>query len=104
MSDNLEIIQVSFPNVEHAKKLGKNLVEMKLVACCQIIPKITSIYSWENKLCEDDEVLMLIKSPNSKRKQIETYITENHEYDTPEFVVTSTTYVSEKYTKWAIQK
>lgn len=101
MNDNIEITQITFPNIEIARKLGGNLVEKKLAACCQIIPGITSVYYWEDKICEDNEVLMLVKAFSSNRSAIERYIIDNHDYDTPEFIVTDVSYVNNKYLNWA---
>lgn len=35
------------------------LVSEKLAACVNIIPDITSIYEWENKITEDNELLLV---------------------------------------------
>jgi len=51
---------ITAPNKEVALKLARGLVEKQLAACVNITPGITSVYSWENKLNEDAEVLMLV--------------------------------------------
>ncbi len=46
--------------MEVAKKLARGLVERQLAACVNIMPGITSIYSWEGKPQEDSELLLMV--------------------------------------------
>ncbi|XP_074632815.1 protein CutA homolog isoform X1 [Acropora palmata] len=52
---------VTCPNTDVAKKIARGLVQKKIAACVNIIPGITSVYTWEDKVEEDAEVLMMIK-------------------------------------------
>lgn len=46
--------------MEVAKRLARGLVERQLAACVNIMPGITSIYSWEGKLEEESELLLMV--------------------------------------------
>ncbi|KAK0166003.1 hypothetical protein PV328_004466 [Microctonus aethiopoides] len=52
------VAYVTVPNNDVAKKIAHGLVSEKLAACVNIIPQITSIYEWENKITEDNELLL----------------------------------------------
>ena len=97
---NTEVIFVTVPDQATAKSIAKILVADKLVACVNVIPSIESIYFWENKIQEDSEALMIMKSLQNKREQLEHRLNELHPYEVPEFVSISPEYVSEAYQKW----
>uniref|UniRef100_A0A1A8Q7U4 CutA divalent cation tolerance homolog n=1 Tax=Nothobranchius rachovii TaxID=451742 RepID=A0A1A8Q7U4_9TELE len=50
---------VTCPNDTVAKDLARGIVERKLAACVNIIPAIKSIYEWQGKIEEDNEVLLV---------------------------------------------
>ena len=62
--------------------MGKLIIESHLAACVNVWP-IESIYFWENKLIEDNEAVLLIKTNESKIAEIEELILKNHFYATP---------------------
>lgn len=90
------VIQTTCLNEKEAKKLSRVLVEKKLAACVQILP-INSYYIWENRLCNDNEVLLNIKTRKSNFKTISKFILENHSYDVPEIVVFEINMISKDY-------
>ena len=53
---------VTVPNTKVANKITNFLIEKNLVACVNIIPKIKSVYWWENKICKSNELLLVMKS------------------------------------------
>lgn len=94
------VVLITCPNLETAKTIGNELVRLKLAACANILPSVTSIYHWEGKIRCDDEVLLVLKSVESKVKELEGKVHELHPYDTPEFVVLKPEHVAEKYLGW----
>ncbi|XP_031561871.1 protein CutA homolog [Actinia tenebrosa] len=77
---------ITCPNLETAKALARGMVEQNLAACVNVIPNITSIYTWENKLEEDSEVLLMVKTRSTRVPDISDYIKKNHPYDVPEVI------------------
>ncbi|MEQ2234454.1 hypothetical protein ILYODFUR_031987 [Ilyodon furcidens] len=49
---------VTCPNDTVAKDLARGIVERKLAACVNIVPAIKSVYEWQGKIEEDNEVLL----------------------------------------------
>jgi periplasmic divalent cation tolerance protein len=66
--------------------LAKSLIENKLVACVNVIPKIKSYYMWEGKLNADEELLLMIKTKTILLDEITTFVKKNHPYDVPEVI------------------
>ena len=56
------IVYVTTSSQKESESIGKIIVEEKLAACVNIIPKISSIYYWKNELQEDTESVLLLKT------------------------------------------
>jgi len=56
------VVYITAPNEEEAAKIAKILVEERLAGCVNIIKDIRSIYSWQGKLEDEKEVLMIVKT------------------------------------------
>ncbi len=98
MSHILVMCTVESP--KQAKQIGGELVRENLAACVNIIPKLTSIYSWDGKISEDDETLMLIKTKSSLFDKVRARITEMHTYDLPEIISFDITNANKSYLNW----
>ena len=55
-------VYITVPSQEVGEEIGSHLVTEKLAACVNIIPGVTSIYSWEGKVCKDPELILMIKT------------------------------------------
>jgi periplasmic divalent cation tolerance protein len=71
---------------EEANKLSRGLVEEKLAYCVNTVPSIQSTYFWEGKLCVDEELLLVIKTQESKFTAVESWVRKNHSYKIPELI------------------
>jgi periplasmic divalent cation tolerance protein len=94
------IVFTTTPNEAEAEHLATQLVEQKLAACVQILPKIKSIYFWNGKVQADSECLLLIKTTDNRFAKIEQFIIANHSYDTPEVVAITVDNASTHYLNW----
>ena len=83
---NYIVIYITTSSISEAKKIGRTLVKDKLVACSNIISPIHSIYSWQGKICNDKEALMMLKTKKKLFKQIVKRVEELHSYDVPEII------------------
>jgi len=94
------IINCTTANKKDAIQIAKHLANKKLIACCNIIPAITSVYEWNNELCTDEECLMVIKTKSELFKQVEKEIKSLHKYDLPEIICLPITDGSKEYLNW----
>jgi periplasmic divalent cation tolerance protein len=85
-----KIIQIvtTADNRDIIEKIGRDLVEKKLVACAQIIGPIRSIYRWKGNVENVDEWLLFMKSKASLYSAIEEEIRRQHPYELPEITAT----------------
>lgn len=96
---SLIIVQTTCSNKEEAKTIAKSLIEKNLAACIQM-SKIESFYMWQNEFCNDDEVLLNIKTKKENFKKIKSKIKELHSYDVPEILSVNIENVSKDYKKF----
>ena len=97
---SFSITYITCPNTELAKNIASTLVHEKLVACANIFPKIHSIYEWEGKVCEENEVVLLVKAPTSQFNAIEDRVKDLHEYDCPCIVNFEMNAGSQEFLEW----
>ena len=102
MEDKGIIVFCTFPTEEDAKNIALVLVENKLAACCTILPPVTSIYTWESKLEESREILMMIKTSNKCYDQLEKQIKMLHSYSVPEIIGVEIKKGSKAYLDWIL--
>ncbi len=94
------IINCTVQTKQDAIEIAKELVNKKLIGCCNIIPDITSVYSWNNELNIDDEVLMIMKTKLSLYPAVEAEIKKLHKYEVPEIICTPLTCGNTDYMNW----
>lgn len=86
MSTELVLVLSTSPNIENASKIARNLVQKKLAACVHVSAPGTSFYSWENKLCEDQEYQIWAKTKKSLLEPLEAEILAHHPFQTPQIL------------------
>jgi periplasmic divalent cation tolerance protein len=98
--NQLLVVVTSLPNMEDAKALARHLVEEKLAACVQLMGGMQSVYRWEGKVCEEQEVLLSAKTTQSEWTKISRFIQEKHSYDLPEILAFSPEQYAQQYGEW----
>ena len=94
------VVLVTAPNEKEARTIARKVVKKRLAACVNIVPGLTSIYRWEGKIEQDEEVLMLIKTTKKRLVKLEKTVKKLHSYEVPEFVVLKIESGSDDYLKW----
>ena len=100
MTQNFIVILVTAANRDEAEQIGQSLVEKKLAACCNIVEPIFSIFHWEGKTCQENEVLLIIKSVKNRFDAIVAEVKKLHSYTTPEIIALPIITGSEDYLNW----
>jgi periplasmic divalent cation tolerance protein len=101
MSDFV-VLLVTASSLEEAKKIGLALVEERLVACANVIPHLQSIFRWQSKICQEEEVLILLKTQKHLFDRIKQRIQELHSYQVPEIISLSVQQGLESYLNWIL--
>lgn len=99
MSDTV-VILVTAPSIDEARKIGNALVEERLIACANIIPQVESIFYWQDKVCNEKEALMVIKTRKKLIEKIIKRVKALHSYTVPEVIALPIIKGSKDYIKW----
>jgi len=99
MSNEYSMVITTCANKESAKKIANLLVERRLVACVQMLP-IESTYLWKDEICNDNEIVLFMKSRIALFDKIKVAIRENHTYEVPEIIQIPITDGLPEYLKW----
>ncbi|MBI2646745.1 MAG: divalent-cation tolerance protein CutA [Deltaproteobacteria bacterium] len=85
---------------KEAQALAKILIKEKLAACVQIVPGLESFYFWQNKLCQDKEVLVIIKTRRILFSKLVKTIKKNHSYEIPQILALPIVGATSSYFQW----
>jgi len=94
------VVLVTAKNLEEARKISVQLTEDKLIACTNMVKGVASIFRWEGKIDESEEVLMIMKTKQDHFPQIIKIVKSLHSYDTPEIIALPIIDGSADYLKW----
>jgi periplasmic divalent cation tolerance protein len=93
------MIYTTLPDRATTKTVAKTLVEENLIACVNFFP-IESVYRWKNKLCEDKEYALIMKTKQSLYRKVEKRLRELHPYEIPAIVSYEIKGGLESYLSW----
>ena len=102
-STQYSVAFVTTSGADEARKIAAALVGKRLAACCNIIPKVESIYRWEGKVNTDSEVLMVIKTRKSRERDVIRCVRELHSYSVPEIIFLPLQSGNPDYLKWLVE-
>lgn len=99
---DIVVIYCTVPNKKLAKEITKVLMKHKLAACVSMVENVKSTFSWEGEICNETEVLMMIKTRRANYGKIKLVIEDMHSYNVPEVIALPVVDCSEDYLKWLI--
>ncbi|MBI4843883.1 MAG: divalent-cation tolerance protein CutA [Nitrospirae bacterium] len=94
------VVMITSPGEEEAAAIARTLVEERLAACVTIIRNVRSIYSWQGKVEDGAEILMMAKTRGELFDSLKERVKQMHSYDVPEIIALPIMYGSEDYLKW----
>uniref|UniRef100_A0A8C5RZ57 CutA divalent cation tolerance homolog n=1 Tax=Laticauda laticaudata TaxID=8630 RepID=A0A8C5RZ57_LATLA len=91
---------VTCPNETVAKDIARALVERRLAACVNLLPRVTSIYRWQGAVEEDAEVLLMIKTRSSRVPALAEFVRSVHPYEVAEVISVPIQQGNPPYLRW----
>ncbi len=77
------VVFVTTSSQDEAETIAMKLLEGHWVACANILPGMTSIFSWQGEICREKEVLMILKTQRDLFDQVARVVKEHHHYSVP---------------------
>lgn len=97
---NAILVLTTTDSPELAHRIATALVEAREAACVSIVPGIRSIYRWEGKVCDEAELLLIIKSAAERYEDVRSRIRQLHSYQVPEVIALPITSGDPDYLRW----
>lgn len=85
MSDHVVVLMTA-PSAEVAGDIARALVGEGLAACVNVVPGVRSIYRWKGELCDDAEVLCVMKTRAERFEALRARAVALHPYEVPEII------------------
>jgi periplasmic divalent cation tolerance protein len=96
------LIISTYPDEESVVKVARMLVANKKLCACVNFAKVRSLYSWKNKLEDQEEFIALFKTTNLAVNKLKFEINNSHPYEVPEIIELKMNDVSTAYLSWMI--
>lgn len=97
------VVLTTASNSKEAEKISKALVENRLAACVNIIPKIGSRYWWKGRVETSSECLLIVKTRKNLFRRLEKKVKAVHSYTLPEIIALPIQTGSKRYLDWIDQ-
>src|SRR5271157_981777 len=101
MTDNIVVLSTCATQ-EEAEKLARLLLDERLAACVNVIPRTRSYYRWKGAIESADECLLLVKSSRELFSSIRAILEKEHSYEVPELLALPVVEGAANYLNWLL--
>src|SRR6266700_980489 len=85
---------------EEAERLARLLVDARLAACVNVVPRVKSYYRWKGAIETAEEFLLVIKSSRHLFEALRTELEKDHSYEVPEVLALPVVDAARNYLTW----
>jgi periplasmic divalent cation tolerance protein len=83
MTDKIVVLNTC-SSQEEGERIARLLVEERLAACVNVVPRIRSFYRWKGAVEAAEECLLVIKSSRGLFARLSQALATAHSYELPE--------------------
>jgi periplasmic divalent cation tolerance protein len=94
------VVLTTVATEDEAMALVRALLERRLVACGTMLPGARSLYRWEDRIADEPEVVVLLKTRSVRVAALESAFAELHPYKVPELLALPVSAGMEQYLGW----
>ena len=81
--ESFKMVYITAANEDEALRVGRELVDQKLAACANILPRMKSVYRWKGEIREDDEAVLIVKTAADRVAAVTNAVKAMHSYECP---------------------
>lgn len=97
-------IYVTASSYEDAHRIGSAVVAERLAACANLLPGMTSMFWWEDRVQEASEVTIILKTRSDLVERLTDRVRELHPYECPCIVALPITGGNGMFIDWIISE
>jgi periplasmic divalent cation tolerance protein len=94
------VVLTTVATEDEAMALVRALLDRRLIACGTMLPGARSLYRWEDRIADEPEVVLLLKTQHSRVAALESAFAELHPYQVPELLALPVSAGVEHYLGW----
>jgi len=94
------LVLTTVPDKKSGQEIAQVLVEERLAACVTVSGAAQSSYWWKNKISQDQEHILFIKTRGKLYSRVEEKILKIHPYEVPEIIALPLIQGYAKYLNW----
>ena len=100
VKQDLMVVVTSVGTEDQALDVAHALVRSRRAACVNIIPNVHSVYRWKGRVCDDGEMLLIIKTRASNFESVRETIHKVNTYELPEVMGYRVDWASPGFSSW----
>ncbi|XP_063031146.1 protein CutA isoform X2 [Melospiza melodia melodia] len=94
------VVFVTCLNEHIARDIARAIMDRRLAACVNILPKSSALYFWKGELEESTEILLLVKTRTSKIGELFNYVRSIHPFEIPDIISLPIEQGNPAYLRW----
>jgi periplasmic divalent cation tolerance protein len=101
MANDHIVVLITAPSGAVATAIATVLLDGKLAACVNVVSPIRSLYAWEGKRFDEEEVLLIVKTRAALfEDRLVPAVKSVHPYEVPEIIALPILMGSKAYLDW----
>jgi periplasmic divalent cation tolerance protein len=100
MAAEYVIVLTTLPVDADASTFARTLIGERLAACANVLAPMTSVYTWEGDVAEEQERQVVLKTSRERVPALSDRVRQLHPYDVPEFIVLPIVEGNDAYLRW----
>ena len=96
----IHLVYITTKDKAEARRIGRHLVETKLVACVNIIDHVNSMYFWNGEFQDNQEAVIIAKTNQERLSDLIDTVKARHSYECPCVVTIPLSDGNPDFLKW----
>jgi len=94
------VLFITTATAGEARQISNVLLNQRKAACVNIVPNVSSLFWWQDKIESANENLLIVKTKASLVDEVVRLVIENHSYEMPEVIALPIIGGNQDYLEW----